>query len=42
VEEEKKIITKKKTKPKTWGDKGFVGKVLFGCYEYTVKFISET
>jgi len=38
-EKEKKPI--KKRKVKTWGDNGFVGKVQFGCYEYTVKFLPE-
>lgn len=38
-EKEKKPI--KKRKVKTWGDNGFVGKIQFGCYEYTVKFLPE-
>ncbi len=38
MEEKEKI---KKRKVKTWGDNGFVGKVQFGCYEYTVKFLTE-
>ena len=43
VEEEKveKKVTPKKRKVKSWGDNGFVGKVQFGCYEYTVCFLPE-
>ena len=43
MEEEKIVESKpiKKRKAKTWGDNGFVGKVQYGCYEYTVKFLTE-
>jgi hypothetical protein len=40
VEVEKKVVPKKR-KVKSWGDNGFVGKIQFGCYEYTVKFLPE-
>ena len=42
--EEEKVVEKKpikKRKVKTWGDNGFVGKIQYGCYEYTVKFLPE-
>ena len=42
--EEEKVIEKKpirRKKVKTWGDNGFVGKIQYGCYEYTVKFLPE-
>ena len=41
MEDTKKKVTPKKRKVKSWGDNGFVGKVHFGCYEYTVKFLPE-
>lgn len=38
---EKQPKTKKVSKVKKWGEKGFVGKMQFGCYEYKVKFLPE-
>ena len=41
MEEEKKVITKKKRKVKTWGDDGFSTKISYGCFDYAVKFMPE-
>ena len=41
MEENVKKIVTKKTKKKTWGDNGFVGKVFYGCYDYEIKFIPK-
>ena len=45
VVEEKKVLVEKiapkRKKEKGWGDEGFVGKIQYGCYEYSVKFLPE-
>lgn len=41
MEEEKKVVTKRKRKVKTWGDDGFSTKVSYGCFDYAVKFMPE-
>ena len=42
-EKEQKLqkSTPVKRRKKTWGDEGFVTKVQYGAYDYTVKFIKE-
>ena len=33
--------TIKKRKVKTWGDEGFVGKIQYGAFDYTILFIPQ-
>lgn len=34
-------VKKKKPRIKKWGENGFVGKIQYGCYEYTIRFVPE-
>lgn len=28
-------------KKKTWGDEGFIGKISYGCFDYSVEFLPQ-